>query len=378
MELFKEKSINKKIILLYPYFNGISGAYNRYLLLEKLIKRSNIKVKLIILEDKTHNSTFTRNIYKLKKFLKVELLILYYSIFKNNYFITDFNPSIIALFSKKVFIQIHDVSWENKDFARHSNFFYTIFKFFLKYYSNILTVSKTSMLSINKISGREKRIFFLYNSVNENYIKQSNNISIHKDCCESSINLQSIDFSLPNILYIATLTPRKCHFELLEALSQTDVLFNVNLVGYPSDKKTFDLIKNNRTLSGNFIKSNINYFPELSQKELCNLLICSSAYISTSLNEGFGIPILEAQVYKVPLIIRDININRELFPKAKFFKSTPQLVNLLNDIVNIKKFEIEERKKSVSKINEDNLGDKFNYSNLSNKLKKIILNKDFY
>ena len=366
--------MNKKIILLYPYFNGISGAYNRYLLLEKLIKRSNLRVKLIILKDKSYSSIFSKTIYKLKKFLKVEFLILYYSIFKNNYFITDFNPSIIALFSKNVFIQIHDVSWENKSLARHSIFSYVIFKFFLKYYLNILTVSKTSMLSIIKVSGRKKRIFFLYNSVNDNYIKESNNISILKDPFESNKNLKRINSSLPNILYIATLTPRKCHLDLLEALSQTDVLFNVNLIGYPYDKKILDLIQDKRTPGGNYIKSNINYFPELSQKELCNLLVYSSAYISTSLNEGFGIPVLEAQLYNIPLILRDININRELFPKAKFFKSTPQLVNLLNDIVNITRFEIEERKRSLSRINEDNLGVKFNYSNLSNKLKKIILN----
>ena len=366
--------MNKRIILLYPYFNGISGAYNRYLLLEKLIKRSNISVKLIILKDKPYNSTFSKTIYKLNKFLKVELLILYYGIFKNNYFITDFNPSIIALFSKNVFIQIHDVSWGNKSLARHSIFFYGIFKFFLKYYLNILTVSKTSMLSIVKISGRKKRISFIYNSVNENYIKESNNLSSLKGPFESSENLQMINFSLPNILYIATLTPRKCHLDLLEALSQTDVLFNVNLVGFPYDKKILNLLQNKRTLEGNFIKSNINYFPELSQREICHLLIYSSAYISTSLNEGFGIPVLEAQLYNIPLIIRDISINRELFPKAKFFKSTPQLVNLLNDIGNLTKFEIEERKRSVSRINEDNLGGKFNYSTLGDKLKKIILN----
>ena len=60
--------MNKKIILLYPYFNGISGAYNRYLLLEKLIKRSNIRVKFIILKDKPYNSSFSKTIYKLKKF----------------------------------------------------------------------------------------------------------------------------------------------------------------------------------------------------------------------------------------------------------------------------------------------------------------------
>lgn len=365
--------MNKKIILLYPYFNGISGAYNRYLFLEKLIKRSNINVKMIILKDKTYNSFFSKIISKLIKFFKVELLILYYSIFKNNYFITDFNPSIIALFSNNVFIQIHDVSWENKYLARHSIFFYVIFKFFLKYYLNILTVSKNSMLSIIKISGRKKRTSFLYNSINENYIKESNNISSLKDPFESSINLKKINFNLPNLLYIATLTPRKCHLDLLEALSKTDVLFNVNLVGYPSDKKILDLIQNKRTSNGNFIKSTINYFPELSQKELCNLLVHSAAYISTSINEGFGIPVLEAQIYNIPLIIRDININRELFPKAKFFKSNTQLVDFLNDIVNISKFEVEERKKFVSKINEDNIGSRFNYSTLSKKLKKIFL-----
>ena len=122
-----------------------------------------------------------------------------------------------------------------------------------------------------------------------------------------------INTSLPNILYIATLIPRKCHLDLLEALSKAECLLNVNFVGLPIDEKIFELIQTKKTLKGNLIKSNINYFPKLSQKELCNLLLYSSAYISTSLNEGFGIPVLEAKLYKVPLIIRDIDINRELF-----------------------------------------------------------------
>ena len=38
------------------------------------------------------------------------------------------------------------------------------------------------------------------------------------------------------------------------------------------------------------------------------------------MDEGFGIPVLEAQIYKIPIILRDLDINRELFPKAKFLK----------------------------------------------------------
>ena len=51
------------------------------------------------------------------------------------------------------------------------------------------------------------------------------------------------------------------------------------------------------------------------------MLLYSSAYISTSMDEGFGIPVLEAEIYNIPLLIRDMDTNRELFPKARFFKS---------------------------------------------------------
>jgi len=365
--------MNKKIILLYPYYNGTSGAFNRYLLLEKILKRAGLSVKFLVLCDKNYNSNYFKILYRLIKFIKVESIIFFYSVCKDYYFITDFNPSIIALFSKKILIQIHDVSWENKNLGRHNLFFYRIFNFFIKYYSNVLTVSKTSMKAIKKVSGRKKRVYYLYNSVSENYINESNKIGQEKVFLKNKNSLKMIDRSLPNILYIATLIPRKCHLDLLEALSKVKILLNVNLVGLPIDKKILELIKTQKNSRGNTIKSNINYFPKLSQRELCNLLINSSAYISTSLNEGFGIPVLEAKLYKVPLIIRDIDINKELFPEAKFFKSTFELTNLLNKVETISKLEIEERRKIASNINEDNLLNPFNYSNLSNELKNIIL-----
>ena len=160
--------MKKKIILLYPYYSELCGALNRYLLLEKLLKKNNFEVNLIILKDQSFNSKYAKFFYKLFKFIRIELIIIFYSIFNNYYFITDYNPSIIALFSRKVFIQIHDVSWQNKKFKRYNFLFYKILNFFIRYYSNILTVSKTSMLEINKVSGRKKRISYLYNYVTEN------------------------------------------------------------------------------------------------------------------------------------------------------------------------------------------------------------------
>ena len=366
--------MNKKIVLLYPYYNGISGAYNRYLFLEKLIKKTNFKVKLIVLKDRNFYSKYPKIFYKLFKFIQVELLIFFYSVLRNCYFITDFNPSIIALFSKKVFIQIHDVSWQNKKFKRYNFLFYKILNFFIRYYSNILTVSKTSMLAIIKVSGRKKRISYLYNSVTENYINESHTIGNHRDHLDNNMISCRINSNLPNILYIATLIPRKSHFDLLESLSNCETLLNVNLVGLPTDKKILEFIQSRKSLIGNNIKSNINFFPKLSQKELCYLLLYSSAYISTSMDEGFGIPVLEAKIYNVPLIIRDIKINRELFTRATFFKSNIQLTSLLNNLKKLSNSEIQERKRIASNINTENIKDPFNYLVLSEKLKDIISN----
>ena len=159
---------------------------------------------------------------------------------------------------------------------------------------------------------------------------------------------------------------------MLEALSKTKTLFNVNLVGYPTSKKIRNLIESKTTINGVRIRSNINYFPNLCQRDLCTLLLHSSAYVSSSKNEGFGIPVLEAALYGIPLIIRDIDINRELFPKSKFFNSPDELSKILDEIKPLTKVKLKKRKESLTKISEENLMKIFNYSTLSNKLKKLI------
>ncbi len=360
----------KKIILIYPYYSGISGAYNRYLLLNKLIKNENIEVKFILLKDKNFNFPLFKIIFKLVRFFKVEALIFYYSIIKRFYLITDFNPSFIALISRKVIIQIHDVFWEQRAFSTHNFLSYKIFLFFIKYYSRILTVSETSINRLKQISGRKKNIFFVYNSVTEEYIKESNKIAIMNNLINKNIVSKYIDLDKPNIIYVATLTPRKSHLELLKCLSKTKNVLNINLIGLPIDKNIEQKLRS----SNDLIKSNINYFPSLNQQDLCLLLLFSSAYISTSKYEGFGIPVLEAQLYGLPLILRDMDINKELFPSAKFFKTNNEFVNILNLLQPLSQKELIKRKKALLEIKDDNLNGIFNYSDLSERLINFIQN----
>ena len=91
------------------------------------------------------------------------------------------------------------------------------------------------------------------------------------------------------------------------------------------------------------------------------------------MDEGFGIPVLEASLYKIPLLLRDIEVNRELFPEAKFFKSVNELKILLRKIKPITEKEIKNRKKILLGLSEDKLMEFWNYSTLSENLRKIIL-----
>ena len=94
----------KKIILLYPYFNGISGAYSRYILLKNFIKEINIPVTLITLNEKKYNSNFTKIFQKVIKYIKVESIIFYYCLVKKYHFITDFNPfNYCFIFKKSIY-----------------------------------------------------------------------------------------------------------------------------------------------------------------------------------------------------------------------------------------------------------------------------------
>mgnify|MGYP003324999291 CR=1 FL=1 len=70
--------MNKKVILIYPYFCGVSGAYNRYLLLERLIKISNLKNIIVCLNklDLVTKEVAETRFKELKSLLKQDTTVI--------------------------------------------------------------------------------------------------------------------------------------------------------------------------------------------------------------------------------------------------------------------------------------------------------------
>ena len=117
-----------------------------------------------------------------------------------------------------------------------------------------------------------------------------------------------------NILFVGRFAPNKDHIYILEIVSQLRKNFsNIRLIfagGY-SDKsdlylqKIFDFIKEKE------LKEivEIIFFPE---DEIIELLYkISHVFFSASRHEGFCVPILEAQCFGVPVVVRDFSASSE-------------------------------------------------------------------
>lgn len=71
------------------------------------------------------------------------------------------------------------------------------------------------------------------------------------------------------------------------------------------------------------LKNNVKCAGRVSDEELISLYSNAIAYVSPSLSEGFGIPLIEAMKYEAPLFISDIPIYREVAGNAAtYFDAT--------------------------------------------------------
>jgi len=113
---------------------------------------------------------------------------------------------------------------------------------------------------------------------------------------------------------VGTLEPRKGYETILDAF---EVLWkgvngaDVNLVlvggrGWKSESLLDRLSRHEK------LNDNLFWFEGLSDQGLEKLYECSSGLIAASFGEGFGLPIIEAAHYGVPVFARDIPVFREV------------------------------------------------------------------
>lgn len=190
----------------------------------------------------------------------------------------------------------------------------------LKYGNNIICISQSVADDIVKYF-QEKNIFRreplkIYNfPLGANFIDRKN------------INTKFVRRALKNFvsnktfLMVGTIEPRKGHMIALKAIinlvnqGENVKLLIIGKNGWKSDEFTEFISKSE------YNKINIMWIEDASDYELIWAYQNSCALIAASLDEGYGLPIIEAAQFKLPIICSDIPVFHEVTQNlADFFK----------------------------------------------------------
>jgi glycosyltransferase involved in cell wall biosynthesis len=137
---------------------------------------------------------------------------------------------------------------------------------------------------------------------------------------------QGADSSRPvNFLMVGTIEPRKGHHQVLKAfelLWKSGIDWKLTILG-KQGWQVENVMQKIEEL-GRF--GHIEWRGYVTEEELAEAYRDCTALIGASIDEGFGLPLLEAMSFQKPVIARNIEIFREVTAnQAFFFRSTDGL-----------------------------------------------------
>ena len=216
------------------------------------------------------------------------------------------NPCNTApLLYKKNFTTIHDLAfyhhpeWNSKKFSTWYNF---LIPRIAKNSRHVFTVSETiaSELTDHYFLPKEK-ISVTYNGISDVMLGQQTDSAPAKS---------------PVILCVGTFNIRKNQGALIDAFLQSEIQRTHKLVLVGDKNAVFK----DSHIEKQILKSEkIEIVTGISEAELASLYRKAEIVVSTSLYEGFGIPLLEGLANNCKLICSDIQVYRELYANVATF-----------------------------------------------------------
>ena len=197
------------------------------------------------------------------------------------------------LFSSKKFVDIF-IDWHNM---------------LLEKCDGVLCISKTTADNVYKYYKQKKfyrekklKIFYFNLGVDFSNIKLNNNIRRE---IKDFLKKENV------FLMVGTVEPRKGHDIVLKAIRNVlEKNIEINLLIIGKDGWKNDDIK--KMMNEDFLKKHIKWIKNASDEELDWCYKKTKALISASIDEGFGLPLIEAAHYGLPIICSDIPIFHEV------------------------------------------------------------------
>jgi len=249
---------------------------------------------------------------------------LYWSLFKVNYIIKRIQPDLFIapnsllspfFFPKniKVAIYIHDLVY-------------------LLYPESMNLITRLQMNSLQKFSikradyfwtnssyTKEQLALFFPNEIKDKPIYSGSGINVNflNNTFIHKLNVDKYTFhDKKYLLFVGTQEPRKNILFLLQLFAELrDKEYHLVIVGnkgWGQLKKSIDIILN----QANYPKNRLHFTGYIELIDLIEIYKQASLFISTSLNEGLGLPQLEAMALGVPVISPDNSAMKEVVTGA--------------------------------------------------------------
>jgi glycosyltransferase involved in cell wall biosynthesis len=263
---------------------------------------------------KTYDGLWGKILYIIEEQFYLPILLL---INHHSFLLSPLHTTPVVLLGCKRILILHDLMFMDnlqKYGIRGNMFFSSLYRSIcislaLKFNNNrIVTVSETSKRVISDQFNIETSDITMI--TNHFQFSQQSNIAVQTPSCS----------------YILAVTGKADHknFKLLKNVFDRNILgIHLRVVGnIPSDNDN----------------NNITYYSNLTSEELMDLYKNAEALVFPSLQEGFGIPLLEAVNFNLPIFCSDIPIFREIMEdEAHYFdpSSEADLLHVLSQFVDV-------------------------------------------
>ena len=241
----------------------------------------------------------------------------------------------------KCIVTIHDLIYiKHPKFYNliDRNIYYQKSKYACKKADKIIAISEqTKEDIINFFKVDETKISVIYQSCHNAFISPSIEKVYNK-----KINLI---LEKPFILYVGSIEERKNLIFLLEALKKMKKEIKLIFVG--EKKQYYQKVK--KFIYKNGLKNRILFLDIYDSETLSLIYRKSRGLVYPSINEGFGIPIIEAMYSKVPVVTSNNSIFQEIGGKYSYYFEQGNIDSLITQISNIW-YESKEREDRI-KIN---------------------------
>ena len=284
-------------------------------------------------------------------FLPIKLLKL-----KPDYLICpDYVAPIFSFKTKRITV-IHDsLFWDypNNYSSIWRKYFISLINLGINEKTHIITTSNYSKKNLLKAINKTTLIDYVYQSFE--------NISIPKRNLESKLQLPE-----SYILHIGSFEKRKDLITLVKAFhdikkKQSNKEIKLVLAGAQivnGNKKVIKQIK--RYILNNDLENEILLPHYITKEEACQYYQNALLYVFPSIDEGFGIPIIEAFSYSLPVICSDISVFREIandsvsyFKKGDFI-SLSEKIQILIDSEDLRKELVQKGNNQLNKFSRKN------------------------